>query len=559
MLSPLQNYIERNKPLINPSPSIKCEKPLRVWNKYLQQYVIVACRKCNACLYLRGVNLTQRAKAMVSNYAYNLFFTLTYDNEHIPMMYLANTYGKPLYVGNKPIGFNRLTGNYIYPTVEDPDCYDTYNLLPRHMESDKPCFAYVNKRDVQLFMMRIRTALLRGRDYVDGDFVINDEIKNLSKNEKKFKYFLCSEYGPTTFRPHYHGIFSTNSQRVAEFLARNVSALWSMCDASRVDVQYVSGSACAYVAKYVNGITHLPKILRGKFTAPFYLSSKNCHFNFDDDLYKTLGDIIVNGHVESLEYNEQEQNITYVPYTHTYYTRYFPTCKGFGLSSVDYQLRVFEKYLNKNYVVHKYLDKDGIKKVDSHLNTINTACPADYLSKDDFIYQDYRFARMVSFWCSFDIPYPIFVDGVFTGKYDLIRLTPRSYLVLLNKLYDNIKLYALRKFYLNQSAVLSDVHNMTHYCWYLLLDYPEECFDLFNRRFMTLEEFNDYVKLRPFLQSLKCVHGDFYDPNGRMLRLFIDFVRCSPLMASYKCSIRDKFLKDSKKKYYNELFTNLHY
>ena len=559
MLSPLQKYIERNKPLTSCSPSIKCEHPLRVWNKYLQQYVVVACRKCNACLYLRGINLTQKAKAMVSDYTYNLFFTLTYDNDHLPMMYLSNSYGKPLYVGNKPIGFNRLTGDYIYPTVEDVECSDTYKLLPRNMESDKPCFAVVNKRDVQLFMMRIRTALLRGRDYVNDSFVINDEIKNLSKNEKKFKYFLCSEYGPTTFRPHYHGIFSTNSERVAQFLIRNISALWTLCDSSRIDVQYISGPACSYVAKYVNGITHLPEVLRGKYTAPFYLSSKNCNFGYNDDLYKSLGDIIINGNVESLDYNEQEKSLTYVPYPHSCYSRYFPTCKGFGLSSVDYQLRVFYKYVNKNYTVHKYLDKDGIKKMDSHLNTLNKACPSDYLSSKDFIYQDYRFAKMVSFWCSFDIQYPIFINGVFSGQYDSIRLTPRSYLVLLNKLYDNIKLYALRKFYLNQSAVLSSVDTITHYCWYVLLDYPEEVFQLLQHSYMTLSEFTDYVKFRPLLQSLKCVHGDFFDIDGNMLPSFVSFVRCSPLMASFKGSIKDKFLKDSKKKYYNELFTNLHY
>ena len=43
----------------------------------------------------------------------------------------------------------------------------------------------VNKRDVQLFLKRFR--------------------KNLSKGE--LRYYIVSEYGDHTFRPHYHGLF----------------------------------------------------------------------------------------------------------------------------------------------------------------------------------------------------------------------------------------------------------------------------------------------------------------------------------------------------------------
>lgn len=43
----------------------------------------------------------------------------------------------------------------------------------------------VSSRDVQLFFKRLRSKLPKGQ---------------------KIKYFLCSEYGPQTFRPHYHFI-----------------------------------------------------------------------------------------------------------------------------------------------------------------------------------------------------------------------------------------------------------------------------------------------------------------------------------------------------------------
>lgn len=57
------------------------------------------------------------------------------------------------------------------------NCFVTLTYSDEHLPSDG-----VSKRDIQLFIKKLR-------------------------HEHKFRYYLISEYGPETFRPHYHAIF----------------------------------------------------------------------------------------------------------------------------------------------------------------------------------------------------------------------------------------------------------------------------------------------------------------------------------------------------------------
>lgn len=92
---------------------------------------VVPCGKCAICKANERQEWVFRLKqeAKVSNYS--LFVTLTYDEEHVPE------------------GLN------------------------------------VNKRDVQLFLKRLR------KNFASGSL----------------RYYIVSEYGDHTFRPHYHGLF----------------------------------------------------------------------------------------------------------------------------------------------------------------------------------------------------------------------------------------------------------------------------------------------------------------------------------------------------------------
>lgn len=60
-------------------------------------------------------------------------------------------------------------------------------------DSDGNRINHVNKIDLQLWTKRHRI-----------------KFERLFNREIDFKYFICSEYGPNTGRPHYHGILFTD-------------------------------------------------------------------------------------------------------------------------------------------------------------------------------------------------------------------------------------------------------------------------------------------------------------------------------------------------------------
>jgi len=107
----------------------------------------------------------------------------------------------------------------------------TYNDENIPTENDLPC---VCKRDVQLYLKRLRKSL-------SPYFTV--------------RYFLCSEYGMKTFRPHYHAVlfFRLNSQY--EWRDSFLSSLYKVVvDKWQQGFCYVgtcTPQSISYVAKYV--------------------------------------------------------------------------------------------------------------------------------------------------------------------------------------------------------------------------------------------------------------------------------------------------------------------
>lgn len=567
MLSKLSDYKCKNADSILKPPS-KCYRPLRIYNKYIHEVVYVDCGKCPACLHKKSVELTNRVASEVKQHLYSLFFTLTYDNEHLPVMVFDGS----SFVGNHPVDYDSSKRQYIYPTLSDVD-EDIYSYQPVKMDIDG--FAYSCKKDIQDWLKRLRINLMRSKDCVlfhgKKKLLFNKQLLHLSKNEKKIRYFICSEYGPTTFRPHYHGILFTDNVHVARFLERNISSLWSQCDSSRVDVQYVQSSAPQYVAKYCNSFTHLPKILQTKFTRPFCLASKNPIIGSYKSNREEIADILFNGTVEHLEQIniKDSAEFTYVPVSYSLLSRYFPTPQGFGLPSDYDELSLFAKYEQQRYKkVYKVNDK-GKRVLDVLGSKTHTHNRFSYLNSLDYSYQDYRFYRMAKFWTSRPITYPCRVDGVLTGETASIRLSLSDYFRLLKRLYSNVKLLTLRGFYLSQECVDDVYRSKFHFHrskdFWLLSHYPGIVREL-PFALSRYEYVNDF-KLNPLFAPLKqmCISFDeLYDSKGT------DFGYLRPelinlwnggdlVTINFREDLIDSINKSMKKKKFNELFTDVHF
>ncbi|UPW41457.1 replication initiator protein [Dipodfec virus UA23Rod_1363] len=183
--------------------------------EYRIKKVTVPCGRCESCLYSNAQEWRVRIDEEFHNSENALFITLTYNDESLPFS-----------VGT----------NY----------YDERVVVPS-----------VSKRDIQLFLKRLRSYY----------------------HSSAIRYFIVSEYGPTTLRPHYHGIlfnipdFNPHSQKslskVSEIIAKNWNNGFVKCD-------LVNPARVGYVTKYICSTMDLPR----EYVRPFRLMSRRPAIGF---------------------------------------------------------------------------------------------------------------------------------------------------------------------------------------------------------------------------------------------------------------------------------------
>lgn len=176
----------------------------------------VPCGKCAVCVKHDAQEWRVRLLNEFRIAPYSMFVTLTYDDASLPLQDIA-------FDGSE------------------------YKNVP-----------VVSKRDIQLFFKRLRRFL----------------DKKLSSSGYKARYFLVSEYGPNTYRPHYHFLlfssYGFNSENSVEH--REISKAIQKCwNSGFVTVSICNKARIGYVTKYMSCVLlDLPKYL----PKPFRLMSR---------------------------------------------------------------------------------------------------------------------------------------------------------------------------------------------------------------------------------------------------------------------------------------------
>lgn len=163
--------------------------------------ISVPCGHCESCVYSTAQEWRVRLDEEMSVSLNAVFITLTYNDDSLPFS-----------VGSR---------------------FDGERVVC-------PC---VSKKDVQDFLKRIRWHFQDKYAY------------------KGMRYFIVSEYGPSTLRPHYHGIlfnipgFDPRSQKSLVEVSRLIAEKW---DNGFVKVDVVNPERIGYVTKYICSTTELP-------------------------------------------------------------------------------------------------------------------------------------------------------------------------------------------------------------------------------------------------------------------------------------------------------------
>lgn len=195
--------------------------------------VAVPCGKCMSCLRDYQNAWSLRIQEEFKHYGYGYFFTLTYNNDSVP-------------------------------TVVDTDSGRLYQS--------------VFKPHVQDWLKRFRTRLLRK----------NGKAKNI-------KYFITSEYGPRTLRPHYHGVIFGVDDIEFRLLLSEWNSLYGYTT-YRLIPAHLCGGASRYVAKYCSkGFFKNPYEVQGIVRPTFHLVSKGFGLSYVDrmkDYHLAQGDVL---------------------------------------------------------------------------------------------------------------------------------------------------------------------------------------------------------------------------------------------------------------------------
>lgn len=289
------------------NPISKCLNPIFVKDKHGRDSHLVPCGCCTACVNNRGSRLTRLIELEALTDCRVFFVTLTFRDADIPFCQLKRhvtddyidslsydsfdscknekddfikykDYLKHLYdieVIKQPSPSSRfqvgtlLNDEAIY--LNDPAKYISHLNSKRNIRySPSGSFSFVDTDLFKLYFKRLRKSLLK----LYG---------------KKIRYFSVGEYGPTTYRAHFHFLLFVPGQK--SFISfKHLAEKWEY---GTVYIDIAKGGCSKYVAGYLNSVSVLPPFYRldtlrcrcshslflGKeYVFPSYLEKINSYF-----------------------------------------------------------------------------------------------------------------------------------------------------------------------------------------------------------------------------------------------------------------------------------------
>lgn len=476
----------------------KCLSPVTVFH-HGEKYV-VPCGKCAACRLSRSNDWTFRVEDEIEAAPYTIFFTLTYSNKYIPklhMRYLNGVYW-----------FERDAFDVRFNGVEDVLREDdmpsdgfvnarSWPVIQNFYSTEY--FGYSSKRDIQLWLKSLR------KDIFDN--FCNQDKQLYERN--KIRYFIISEYGPNTFRPHVHGLIFVQSAGLADYLVQTaLYQNWQMCDKTLFDnyTKFASKGVSNYLASYLTNFNRLPRVLSFDEFKPWRLSSKNPAIGYASYDSEEIYEKISSGTIEYVKSVTYADAINVFCYPSNYLRSLFPRCFEFRVLPYYRLLQVYGQLFTAVVRQGKSYD-DVSKRLRENLR------PIDYLC-----------ARKCYQFC------------VSHSNSDYC-FTPAHYLFLLDKYYYLSDMFALKTFYQYQEKYGASVEVLLSYI--NVGDYYLEYYNL-----------NDYQRyvFSEFLQGFNIDVYDFIE-NDR----YRNFICDSDKRNRYICEVEDIIHDACKMKDFNEL------
>lgn len=481
-----------------------CVSKVPVFNKEDGTYTYHNCGHCAECMNIKALSMSRLLKNefLKSNSMQCILLTLQYSNQHVPLVEVVRQrlpipkYDRidlpfPTKQGRtsfkiKSDDFNvedRITFKSITPRVRDyfgniidkefaytreQKRFHNHLLKPitsgvvRGTEKAKNklpenCFPILFFPDVQKYLKRVRdrlfTQLCKQFNYKRSK-LSKDEKEKIRLEMSRLKVFYCGEYGPQSFRPHYHVLLFFDSQRIAECITQVLCSAWKMgncpfkwCDTS---------GACRYVSEYLNSVVGLPPLYKYNWNKAKSRHSVRIGVSEDKEFNKDIHEISFQSITSEIVCRDGKfESFTYPVSVESYL---FPKCYRFNKSVDSLLLARYELY-DTVVKATKFTKIDKIVKY--YFNeTLNTL----YCQVHPYIPNDVLFARSENKLSTFKNM--LSISKRFLANKKRYSVSSYNYLRLIKRYYNEKSSFTLSKWYQllqDDSKILEDSSHLINY------------------------------------------------------------------------------------------------
>lgn len=395
-----------------------CLHPKRIRNPYTHEMITVPCGKCDACLVARSNRWIERLECEVRSWKYCLFFTLTYDNAHVPTAVIKNGFVQDF------------SGKHTAPKEVICFSIDHMNIDDKEKEYVKSLktIQYLSHYDAQCFLKRVRQNLR------------NNFKRNHQNEEESFlRFYLVGEYGPTNYRPHYHGLLFFNSNFSSSCIEEVVRSSWSF---GFVDTSFAKFDACKYVARYLNCTSHLPEVYNFSRIRQFAHFSKcppiGSMFISSEKVREIFDQCSPTMCLERVD----KRKVDDVALWRFLEDRLFPKCPSFGRLSHFDRVRLYRATQN-----------DDFSSVDEFVRW----CKSDGVNKSDRLHELLREVSS-NYWYSSTLRNLYYISSHVVAMSAQYEIDVATYVSHIEKYYQNKDYENLKKYYQFQENYVIDDH-----------------------------------------------------------------------------------------------------
>lgn len=310
-----------------------CYKPIHVYTKDGQSRR-VPCGKCLACLNKKANRLRLLCVEEAQHHRFTMFVTLTYSQEHVPRArffykevneLISKESDKREFFVQLKNETVRLVDSFKETEGVLGSAYVTSSELEKILLTfKKHKYAHFKENEIPYapiidatnFIKRLRINIQRS------------ELLNSKEEAKTIRYYCCSEYGPKTFRPHFHLLFFFDSHGLYLAFYNLVRKSWPY---GNIDCELAKGGAANYCSAYTSANSLVSPLHQISQIRPRSTHSRHFGKGYDECVRKGR---------ESLRFEylnnrrlTVDGRVKQLPPSMSLQVALFPKCRGYELAT----------------------------------------------------------------------------------------------------------------------------------------------------------------------------------------------------------------------------------